>query len=94
MYWDQRRYKKTVSWDSHTNTGYLRSAPGAFDYRAYCIGVDADNDIETNEHVCFQSNTDGTHLVSDDEEEGSMTSSAINPEITVDGMREEILPTS
>jgi hypothetical protein len=48
-----------------------------------------DNDIETNKHVCFQSNTDGTHLVSDDEEEGSMTSSAINPEITVDGMREE-----
>mmetsp|Transcript_11647 Transcript_11647/g.21160 ORF Transcript_11647/g.21160 Transcript_11647/m.21160 type:complete len:157 (-) Transcript_11647:17-487(-) len=37
MYWDQRRYKKTVSWDSRTNTGYLRSAPGAFDYRALSL---------------------------------------------------------
>jgi hypothetical protein len=23
MYWDQHQYKKTVSWDSCTNTGYL-----------------------------------------------------------------------
>jgi hypothetical protein len=53
------------------------------------MGVDANNDIEMNEHVRFQSNTDSTHLISNDEEEGSMTSSAINPEITVDGMREE-----
>ena len=89
MYWDQRRYKKTVSWDSRTNTGYLRSAPGAFDYRAYCVGADADNNVEMNERACFQSSTDSTHLVSDDEEEGSTSSSATNPEITVNGMREE-----
>jgi hypothetical protein len=89
MYWDQHQYKKTVLWDSRTNTGYLRSAPGAFDYQAYCVGVDADNDDETNEHACFQSNTDGTHLVSDHEEEGPTTSSATNPEITANGMREE-----
>jgi hypothetical protein len=37
----------------------------------------------------IQSSTDITHLVSDDEEEGSTTSSATNPEITVNGMREE-----
>jgi hypothetical protein len=53
------------------------------------VGVDADNDVETNEHVCFQSNTDSTHLVSYDEDVGSMTSSATNPEITVNRMREE-----
>jgi hypothetical protein len=53
------------------------------------MGVDADNDIDMNEHVCFQSNTDSTHLVPDDKEEGSMTSSATNPEITVNRMREE-----
>jgi hypothetical protein len=53
------------------------------------VGVDADNDVETNGHVCFQSSTDSTHLVSNDEEEGSMNSSATNPDIAVNGMREE-----
>ena len=69
MYWDQRRFQKTVKWNSKTNTGVFSSAAGAIDYRAYAAAVEADNEVEIHEHVCFQSHTDETHLVSDDEDD-------------------------
>ena len=69
LHWDQRRFKRTVPWSPRTNTGFLRSAAGAIDYRVYSAAVDADNEVETHEHVCYQSHFDDAHLVSDDEQE-------------------------
>jgi hypothetical protein len=69
LYWDQRQYKKTIPWSLRTNTGQFTSAPGATDYRVYAAATDADNQVETYEHVCFQANQDNTHLISDDEDD-------------------------
>ena len=61
--------RETVSWNPRTNTGFFRSAAGAIDYRVYSAAIDAVNEVETHEHVCYQSHIDDTHLVSDDEQE-------------------------
>jgi len=69
MYWDQRRYKRTVKWNARTNTGFFRSAAGAVDYRVYAAAVDTDNEVDVHEHVCYQSHFNNTHLISDDEDD-------------------------
>jgi hypothetical protein len=69
LYWDQRWYKKTIPWSPRTNTGQLRSTPGATDYQVYAAAIDADNQVETYEPVCFQANQDDMHLVSDDKDD-------------------------
>jgi hypothetical protein len=66
LYWDQHQYKKTIPWSPQTNTGQFMSAPGATDYWVYAAATDADNQVETYEHVCFQANQDNTHVTSDD----------------------------
>ena len=68
MYWDQRRYKRTIEWNPRTNTGIFRSAPGAYDYRVYAAAFEAQQDIERHEHVCYQSHHEDTHVISDDED--------------------------
>jgi hypothetical protein len=75
MYWDQQRYKKTIEWNSKTNTGIFRSAAGAIDYRVYSAAVDADNEVEKHEHLCFQSHSSDTHLISDDESDNDHSES-------------------
>jgi hypothetical protein len=84
LYWDQRRFTRTVPWDASTNTGYLWSAAGAIDYRVYSAAIDADNDVERHEHVCFNSHADGTHLVSDDEQDEDSTANANDNQVTDD----------
>jgi hypothetical protein len=73
LYWDQHQFKRTVPWDTSTNTGYLRSTEGAIDNQVYSASINADNNIEGHEHACFNSHTDGTHLVSDDEQDEDST---------------------
>jgi hypothetical protein len=67
------------------NTGYLRSATGAIDYRVYSAAINADNDVERHEHVCFNSHADGTHHVSNDKrDEDSTTANANDNQVTND----------
>jgi hypothetical protein len=51
------------------NTVVLRSAPEAYKYRVFVAMLEASQDIETNEHLCYQANIQDTHILSDDEEE-------------------------
>ena len=67
LHWNQRQNKRTIPWDSRTNTGIMRSAPGAYTYRAYAAIYEAEQGIESHEHVCCSTAT-STHLVSDDED--------------------------
>jgi hypothetical protein len=85
LYWDQCWFKRTVPWDASTNTGYLPSATGAIDYWVYSASIDADNNIEWHEHVCFNSHADGTHLVSNDkQDEDSTIANANDNQVTDD----------
>jgi hypothetical protein len=86
LYWDQRQHKRTVPWDASTIAGYFWSTTGAIDYQVFSAAIDADNDIEQHEHVCFNSHTDGTpHLVSDDkQDEDSATPNANDSQVTND----------
>jgi hypothetical protein len=69
LYWNQCRHKRSIKWDHKTNTAVLRSAPGAYKYRVFAATLEASQDIETNEHLCYQANIQDTHVISDDEEE-------------------------
>jgi hypothetical protein len=81
----QHPFKRTVPWDACTNTGYVWSATGAINYRVYSAAIDADNDIEQHEHVCFNSHADSTHLVSNDkQDEDSTTANANDNQVTDD----------
>jgi hypothetical protein len=51
------------------NTAVLRSAPGAYKCRVFTAMLEASQDIETNEHLCYQANIQDTHIISDDKEE-------------------------
>jgi hypothetical protein len=50
----------------------------AINYRVYSAAIDADNDIEWHEHVCFNSHADGTQFVSDDEQDEDSTTANAN----------------
>ena len=69
LYWNQCRHKRSIKWDNKTNTAVLRSAPGAYKYRVFAATLEASQDIETNEHLCYRANIQDTHVISDDEEE-------------------------
>jgi hypothetical protein len=72
LYWNQEQYKRTIKWNRSTNTGIFRSAPGAYKYRVYAATCEAAQDIETHEHLCYQSNITDTHVISDEEDERSI----------------------
>eukprot|EP00978_Attheya_sp_CCMP212_P037948 scaffold183254_cov63-Attheya_sp.AAC.2 len=53
LYWDQRKFKRTIPWDNRTNTCRFRSSSGAKRYMAYAAAMDYSEDVEAHEHVCF-----------------------------------------
>ena len=80
LQWDQRQYRRTVPWDTATNTARFRSAAGATKYRLYVAAVEATDGTEEREYVCYQS----PHLISDDEgDEGETNDDEIHTDETV-----------
>jgi hypothetical protein len=71
MEWDQCKFRRTVPWDRHTNTGILQSAPGNKHYRVFAAVHDIKQECSKNEHVAYEA----AHVIPDDRTQESCDSS-------------------
>jgi hypothetical protein len=71
LYWDQRRYKRTILLNEASNIALIRSAPVYTKFHAFCHNIDeikASPLVGGNEFYCFPAEAP---LVSDDKDETS-----------------------
>ncbi|GAX15565.1 hypothetical protein FisN_3Hu032 [Fistulifera solaris] len=54
LFWDQRRYKKTVPLDHRTNVATFCLASGYSQYHAFCAEADIDDDDDVLEPMCYE----------------------------------------
>ena len=55
LYWNQRGYKRSVSWYPKTNTGRLKSAAWTYQYHIFMATIKVDlHHQELGMHVCYQ----------------------------------------
>jgi hypothetical protein len=73
MYWQQRKFKRTVELDPVTNTGTIYASPGYKQYHAFCAEVEDEGLTDHHPIYCAASVYEDPTIISDNDDDDEST---------------------